>query len=57
MSKLLKGNVLRHLIKPTLPGVWGMLAIMIFNLTDTWFVSRLGTQAYFISGKELSKKA
>ncbi len=27
----------------TLPGIGGMLAIMIFNLTDTWYVSRLGT--------------
>jgi putative MATE family efflux protein len=27
----------------TLPGIGGMLAIMIFNLTDTWYVSRMGT--------------
>jgi len=43
MSKLLEGNVKRHLIKLTLPGIGGMLAIMVFNLTDTWFVSRMGT--------------
>lgn len=43
MSKLLKGSVAAHLIKLTLPGIGGMLAIMVFNLTDTWFVSRLGT--------------
>ncbi len=43
MSKLLTGGVKTHLIKLTLPGIGGMFAIMIFNLTDTWFVSRLGT--------------
>lgn len=43
MSKLLKGSVIAHLTRLTLPGIGGMLAIMIFNLTDTWFVSRLGT--------------
>lgn len=43
MSTLLKGNVTTHLTKLTLPSIGGMLAIMIFNLTDTWFVSRLGT--------------
>lgn len=43
MSKLLTGGVKKHLIKLTLPGIGGMLAIMVFNLTDTWFVSRLGT--------------
>jgi len=43
MSKLLEGNVKRHLIKLTLPGIGGMFAIMVFNLTDTWYVSRMGT--------------
>ena len=43
MSKLLKGSVLAHLTRLTLPSIGGMLAIMVFNLTDTWFVSRLGT--------------
>ena len=43
MSNLLKGSVPAHLTRLTLPGVGGMLAIMVFNLTDTWFVSRLGT--------------
>lgn len=43
MSKLLKGSVSGHLISLTLPSIGGMLAIMVFNLTDTWFVSRLGT--------------
>lgn len=28
----------------TLPSIGGMFAVMVFNLTDTWFVSRLGTE-------------
>lgn len=43
MSRLLTGGVKTHLLKLTLPSIGGMLAIMVFNLTDTWFVSRLGT--------------
>ena len=42
MSKLLKGGVAAHLTRRTLPGIAGMFAIMGFNLTDTYFVSRLG---------------
>ncbi len=43
MSRLLHGNVSTHLARLTLPSIGGMFAIMVFNLTDTWFVSRLGT--------------
>ncbi len=43
MHTLVKGNVVAHLTRLTLPSIGGMLAIMVFNLTDTWFVSRLGT--------------
>ena len=43
MSKLLKGNVVAHLTRLTLPSIGGLFAIMVFNLTDTFFVSRLGT--------------
>ncbi|MDF7807703.1 MATE family efflux transporter [Pontiellaceae bacterium B12219] len=43
MSTLLKGSVISHLTRLTLPSIGGMFAIMVFNLTDTWFVSRLGT--------------
>jgi putative MATE family efflux protein len=28
----------------TLPMVWAILAIMLFNATDTWFVAQLGSQ-------------
>lgn len=43
MSKLLQGSVHGHLARLTLPSIGGMFALMVFNLTDTWFVSRLGT--------------
>lgn len=43
MSSLLKGSVPAHLARLTLPSIGGMFAIMVFNLTDTFFVSRLGT--------------
>jgi putative MATE family efflux protein len=43
MSKLLQGSVVAHLYRLTLPSIGGMIAIMVFNLTDTWYVSRLGT--------------
>ena len=44
MSKLLQGSVSAHLARLTLPSIGGMFAIMVFNLTDTWFVSKLGTE-------------
>jgi len=44
MSKLLKGNVQKHLFQLTLPSIAGSFAMMVFNLTDTLFVSRLGTE-------------
>lgn len=43
MSSLLEGSVKRHLFRLTLPSIGGMFAIMALNLTDTFFVSRLGT--------------
>jgi putative MATE family efflux protein len=43
MSQILTGNVKKQMFRLTLPSIGGMLAIMIFNLTDTYFVSKLGT--------------
>lgn len=40
---LLTGSIGEHLLKLILPSIGGMFAITIFNLTDTYFVSRLGT--------------
>ena len=39
---LTEGPVRRHLIDLTVPMIWGILAMMAFNLTDTWFVAQLG---------------
>jgi len=49
-SSLLEGSINKHLLRLTLPSIGGMLAITIFNLTDTFFVSRLGTDALAAMG-------
>jgi len=41
---LTKGSVMRHVWRMTPPMAVAFLAMMIFNLADTWFVSRLGTE-------------
>ena len=38
------GSLERHLVRLTVPTIGGMFAITVFNLTDTFFVSRLGTE-------------
>ena len=43
-ARLTEGSVSRHLFDLTLPMIWGLLAIMAFNATDTWFVAQLGTR-------------
>lgn len=40
---LTSGSLGRHILRMTPPMVMGFLAMMVFNLTDAWFVSRLGT--------------
>ncbi len=40
---LTQGSVAGHLAKLTLPMIAGIFSIMAYNLTDTYFVSRLGT--------------
>lgn len=42
-QKLTTGRVSTQLTKLTLPMVWGVFAIVAFNLADTYFVSQLGT--------------
>ncbi len=44
------GSLKRHLVRLTLPTIGGMFAITIFNLTDTFFISRLGTNALAAMG-------
>jgi putative MATE family efflux protein len=50
MSTLLEGNVKKHLLQLTLPSIAGTFAMMVFNLTDTLFVSRLGTEGLAAMG-------
>ncbi len=47
---LLKGSILKHMARLALPSITGMFSIAIFNLTDTYFVSQLGTNALAAMG-------
>ncbi|MGB3240113.1 MAG: MATE family efflux transporter [Geitlerinemataceae cyanobacterium] len=42
-QKLTEGSVAAQLLKLTLPMVWGVFAVIAFNLVDTYFVGQLGT--------------
>ncbi len=42
-QSLTEGSIRQRLTKLTLPMVWGILAIVAFNLADTYFVGQLGT--------------
>ena len=43
-ARLTQGSVAGHLVSMTVPMAWAILAIMLFNATDTWFVAQLGAQ-------------
>ena len=43
-ARLTEGPVAGHLVSMTVPMAWAVLAIMLFNATDTWFVAQLGAQ-------------
>lgn len=43
-NHLTQGPVAKKLISLTIPMVFGMLSMVVFNLVDTFFVSRLGTE-------------
>ena len=47
---VLEGSVGRHMLRMAIPSMGGMFAITVFNLTDTYFVSRLGTDALAAMG-------
>lgn len=47
---LLSGSITKHLIRLALPSIGGMFSFVIFNLTDTYFVSQLGTNALAAMG-------
>ena len=42
-AKLIEGPVQKTLIRLTIPMMLGMLGMIIFNLSDTFFVGQLGT--------------
>lgn len=42
--ELLEGPIALTLLRKCLPVVGGMLAMMSFNLVDTWFIARLGAE-------------
>lgn len=44
-QRLTEGSVGAQLIRLTLPMIWGVFAIVAFNLIDTFFVGRLGTES------------
>jgi len=43
-NNLTEGPIAKKLTSLTIPMIFGMLSMVIFNLVDTFFVSRLGTQ-------------
>lgn len=45
-----KGSISRHLIRLTIPTIGGFIAITAFNLSDTFFVAKLGTDALAAMG-------
>jgi len=45
MSRLVKESVLKTLLKMAVPMLGATFAMNAYNLTDTWFVSRLGTDS------------
>lgn len=40
---LTSGSIPRHLVRMTVPMIWGILAIVSFQLVDAYYISRLGT--------------
>ncbi len=44
-KNLLKGPILSQMMSLTWPTMGGLLGIVLFNITDTYFVSQLGTDA------------
>ena len=47
---LLNGSITKHIIRLALPSIGGMASFVVFNLTDTYFVSQLGTRALAAMG-------
>ncbi|MEB3341211.1 MATE family efflux transporter [Okeania sp.] len=43
-QQLTEGKISLLLLKLTIPMIWGVLAVIGFNIVDTYFVSKLGTK-------------
>lgn len=43
-ARLTAGSVTRHLTAMSVPMAWGILAVISFNVADTYFVGQLGTR-------------
>ncbi len=43
-QRLTQGDIGSTLVRLTLPMIWGLFAIIAFNLVDTYFVGQLGTE-------------
>lgn len=43
VARLVQGKVSRHLLRMTVPMIWGLIAILGFSVADTYFVGQLGT--------------
>ncbi|QQG36295.1 MAG: MATE family efflux transporter [Micavibrio aeruginosavorus] len=41
---LTAGHIPQHLVRLTVPMIWGIMAIVSFQLVDTWYISMLGTR-------------
>lgn len=50
MIDLTKGKIEKHLMKLALPTIGGGLMFTMFNITDTYFVGKLGTEALAAMG-------
>ena len=47
---VLKGSIKKHMLRLAIPSMGGMFAITVFNLTDTYFVSKLGIESLAAMG-------
>ncbi|MEX0923127.1 MAG: MATE family efflux transporter [Rhodovibrionaceae bacterium] len=43
VARLVQGKVSQHLVRMTLPMIWALIAVIGFNVADTYFVAQLGT--------------
>ena len=50
MRDLTQGNIKKNIFDLALPTLGGMLAFTLFNLTDTYFVGKLGTESLAAMG-------